>query len=385
LLTYHSRLVPDLEPPSETENLLPALQPQPRRRGLLLVRIGVVTVVVIAMFAGAVGAYGYVFGDTGSGSGTDGDFATALRRATTTTAAPTTTTLPKPTTTTLPKPKEPALLPLPALPGGSLGEGASGPEVQVYELRLKQLHFDPGEIDGVFDQELEYAVVAVQKLFGGERTGRIDEGVRFALSTFRWPKSPVQKPEPDRTEIDLDRQVLTVYRNNRVALITTTSTGNGEHFCGGDDGCQYAVTPTGKYAFDWHHDGWRDGSLGELYNPYYFNGGIAVHGYTSVPNEPASHGCARIPMHVAEYFPDLVFKHMPVYVLGTAAPPNGGGDSSEASPPPPPPPPPPPAPPASAGTVPPSTAPPKTSPPTTRPKPPRTTVPTTSPAATTTP
>ena len=46
--------------------------------------------------------------------------------------------------------------------------------------------------------------------------------------------------------------------------------------------------------------------LGRLYNPVYFNGGIAVHGAGSVPNHPASHGCVRIPMHIAEYFPALV-------------------------------------------------------------------------------
>jgi hypothetical protein len=232
---------------------------------------------------------------------------------------------------------------------------------------MKQLRFDPGVIDDYFDEDTEYAVEAVQKMFGGERNGRIDEGVRFALSTFRWPKTPVQKGEPDRVEIDLDRQVLTLYRNNQVALITTTSTGNGDHFCGGDDGCQYAVTPAGKFAFDWHYNGWRDGSLGHLYNPYYFNGGIAVHGYSSVPVYPASHGCARIPMHIAEYFPDMVFKGMPVYVLGTPAAP-GGGSSSNASPPPPaPPPPPPPAPPVTAATAPPSSTP-KSTPPSSRPK-----------------
>jgi peptidoglycan hydrolase-like protein with peptidoglycan-binding domain len=358
--------VTDLAPPPETENLLPALQHHPRARGMLFLRVGVVCLTVAAIVSGAVAGYAYVFGDSGTSSGVDGNFASSLRQAatTTTTEPPTTTTLPKPTTTTLPKPKQPPMLALPPVPGGSMGVGAEGPEVQMYELRLKQLRFDPGPVDGSFDEETEYAVEAVQKLFGGERHGRIDEGVRFALATFRWPKSVVQQPEPDRTEIDLDRQVLFVYRNNEIVLISTTSTGNGEHFCGGDDGCQYAVTPPGKFAFDWHHRGWRDGSLGELYNPYYFNGGIAVHGYTSVPTEPASHGCARIPMHVAEYFPDLVFRGMPVYVLGTAAPQTGGGvGSAEAAAPPPPPPPPPTTAPApvTVATAPPSTTPPKPS------------------------
>ena len=41
-------------------------------------------------------------------------------------------------------------------------------------------------------------------------------------------------------------------------------------------------------------------------NSIFFNGGIAVHGANSVPAHPASHGCVRIPMSIAEYFPTLV-------------------------------------------------------------------------------
>ena len=54
-----------------------------------------------------------------------------------------------------------------------------------------------------------------------------------------------------------------------------------------------------------------------MWNPYYFNGGIAVHGLASVPAYPASHGCARIPMDIANYFPTLVTKGESVYVVGT--------------------------------------------------------------------
>jgi len=362
--------VSDLEPASETENLLPTLQPQPRRRDLLLLRTGVVLIAVGAVVATAVAGYAYVFGGGGTKAGVDGRFASALKRAATTTTHATTTTLPKPTTTTLPTPPEPPILPLPPVPGGSMGVGTRSPIVQVYELRLKQLHFDPGPVDGYYDQDTRYAVESVEKMFGGARDGRIGEGVRFALSTFRWPVSGVTKPEPDRVEIDLDKQVLTLYRHNAVALITTTSTGSGKRFCGGSDGCQYAVTPAGKFAFDWHYNGWRTSKLGHLFNPYYFNGGIAVHGYPTVPTYPASHGCSRIPMHIAEYFPSLVFKGMPVYVLGTPAPKTGTAVAHPS------PPPAPPttksAPPVSAGTVPTTTkaAPTTKAPtPTTKPKP----------------
>ena len=46
--------------------------------------------------------------------------------------------------------------------------------------------------------------------------------------------------------------------------------------------------------------------LGGMYNPVYFNYGIAVHGAQNVPPHPASHGCIRVNMDIAEYFPTLV-------------------------------------------------------------------------------
>jgi hypothetical protein len=145
---YDQSFVPDLEPPADTENLLPELQPRPRRRAMVFVRVGVVVVTIGIVIAGAVTSYAYVFGDAGSQSGVDGRFASALARAVTSTTAAPTTTIPKPTTTTLPKPKQPPLLALPPVPGGSIGQGTRSPEVQMYELRLKQLHFDPGPVDG---------------------------------------------------------------------------------------------------------------------------------------------------------------------------------------------------------------------------------------------
>jgi hypothetical protein len=76
------------------------------------------------------------------------------------------------------------------------------------------------------------------------------------------------------------------------------------------------VTPGGSYGFYRQGRGWETGPLGSLYNPVYFNGGIAVHGSRSVPAQPASHGCIRIPMSVAEWFPGAVHIGMPVHVVG---------------------------------------------------------------------
>jgi lipoprotein-anchoring transpeptidase ErfK/SrfK len=101
--------------------------------------------------------------------------------------------------------------------------------------------------------------------------------------------------------------------------------------------CEDANTPSGDYAFYEFRPGWDKSPLGQLYNPYYFNKGIAVHGYDSVPTTPASHGCVRIPMHISEYFHDLVHNGDAVHVFGgkpaiiTSSTPLG---PSEPSPPP---------------------------------------------------
>jgi hypothetical protein len=52
-----------------------------------------------------------------------------------------------------------------------------------------------------------------------------------------------------------------------------------------------------------------------MWNPVYFNYGIAIHGALSVPLEPASHGCIRIPMFVSEYFQELAGDGDQVFVF----------------------------------------------------------------------
>ena len=270
-------------------------------------------VLVILVGAGTAAAVALVrgddpFEDTAHGVAVGNQTPTSEKTVAPTTVKPTTTT------TTIPPIKQPNDVHMPD-PNG-LHWGSRSGYVQIYEARMKELHFDPGPVDGYFDQDTQYAVVAVQKYFNLNRTGVIDTETQWVLSKFRYAPAMPQA-EGDRVEIDLNRQVLTVYKNWQPTLITTTSTGSGAHFCGGEDGCQYAITPAGHYHFYQLDRGWKKGKLGRMWNPYFFNGGIAVHGLESVPAYPASHGCARIPMHVADYFYTLVNHGESVYVVGT--------------------------------------------------------------------
>ena len=134
------------------------------------------------------------------------------------------------------------------------------------------------------------------------------------------PPIEMMRPDlgPNHTEVDLTRQVMMVWRDGGLELVTHVSSGSEVAYCESTrEGrrCGNAVTPLGSYRFGRRVDGWRDAPLGRLYNPVYFNGGIAVHGAGSVPDRPASHGCVRIPMHIAEYFPALVFTDDPIEVF----------------------------------------------------------------------
>ena len=224
-----------------------------------------------------------------------------------TTTAPATTVAP--VATTLARVTTPTTAP----PG--LGPGASGPQVAALEARLTALLYDVGKVDDVYDQNTAYAVMAFQKGHGFGRTGRATDEVIAAMATAKNPPPLVPSGGENRVEIDIPRQVLFLYKANTLQKILTISSGNNQRFCA-DGWCRRAVTPGGSYGFYRQGRGWETGSLGSLYNPVYFNGGIAVHGSRSVPASPASHGCIRIPMVSAEWFPSAVHLGMPVHVYG---------------------------------------------------------------------
>jgi peptidoglycan hydrolase-like protein with peptidoglycan-binding domain len=230
--------------------------------------------------------------------------ARAVKRTTTTSTSTTSTST---TTTTAP----------PIVAPAGLGIGARGPEVQELETRLNAQKFDTGKVDGYFDSATFHAVMAFQKVHGLARTGRATDNVLNLIGTVGAPGPLLAAGGATRVEVDLPRQVLQLYVGGSLHKVVDVSTGSGKRYCVDGD-CATAVTPGGSYKVFFRRHGWRTSRLGKLYNPLYFNGGIAIHGAPSVPGYPASHGCVRIPMYVAEWFPGVVPNGTPVYVIGGA-------------------------------------------------------------------
>ncbi|MDA8371911.1 MAG: L,D-transpeptidase family protein [Nocardiopsaceae bacterium] len=172
-----------------------------------------------------------------------------------------------------------------------LRRGDSGAEVQELQERLIELGYWIETADGEFGGLTLHAVHALQKAAGITRDGVVGPDTRAALDEGVRPSA--HSTSGNAVEIDLERQLLLVVSDGEVQQVFTTSTGSGKPY--ESRGEQHvATTPTGEYTVFRDVDAWDPGPLGALYRPKYFNGGIAVHGYTSVPPYPASHGCARV-------------------------------------------------------------------------------------------
>ena len=183
--------------------------------------------------------------------------------------------------------------------------GLTRSEMIEAERRLSELGYWTGTIDGRLDEGTTAAVIAFQKWEGREITGKLTvselEAIRNGVA-----------PNPrdlgyEHVEVDVDRQVLMLVNEEGSVRVLPVSTGNDKSFM--DQGqMSVAYTPRGRFVVYDKTYGWENGDLGSVYYANYISGGVAIHGYLTVPTTPASHGCIRIPMFAAR----AVSRLMPV-------------------------------------------------------------------------
>jgi len=164
------------------------------------------------------------------------------------------------------------------------------------ERRLSELGYWTGPVDGRLDEGTTSALIAFQKWEGRAVTAKLTlqelEAIRHAAA----PKA--REPGYAHVEVDVDRQVLMLIDEQDRVKVLPVSTGNDKQFM--DQGqMSVAYTPRGRFVVYDKSYGWENGDLGSVYYANYISGGVAIHGYLSVPATPASHGCIRIPMFAA--------------------------------------------------------------------------------------
>ena len=160
-------------------------------------------------------------------------------------------------------------------------QGSRGTAVRALQSRLRKLgYLTP--VNGYFDASTGRAVLAFRKVNGYARTTSASVAVFKKLARggggFR-----VRYPSAGKhVEFDWSRQVLVLTRGAHPQKIVAASSGKPS-------------TPTvfGKFHFYSKTPGFNSHGM---YYSNYFIGGYAVHGYESVPDYAASHGCIRIPI-----------------------------------------------------------------------------------------
>ncbi len=196
----------------------------------------------------------------------------------------------------------------------ALKPSQKGDKVAALQQLLSSAGFYRNEVDGVYDAQTRSAVIAVHKALDLPRTPAWRNNDWHALCAYSAPPLPARQDKPDRVEIDLNRQVLYLIKRDKVTAIMPISSGNGKPYQEEAGNWVKAVTPAGDYSILRFYNGWRTSYLGELYRPWYFYNGYAVHGSPNVPPEPASHGCVRVSIWDADYLAHQLQVGMPLYI-----------------------------------------------------------------------
>src|SRR6266550_1470309 len=170
-------------------------------------------------------------------------------------------------------------------------------EVMEAEARLSEMGYGTGRVDGVIDGVTRNALIAFQKWEGLKVTGRLSREDFDAIMSADAPQA--KDSGYKHVEVDLDHQVLLLTDSDGVVdrVLPISSGSNKQYNEKGVSGLAY--TPRGRFRIIAKISGWRKSPLGLLYYPNYFSDGLAIHGNPSVPHEPQSHGCIRIPMSAA--------------------------------------------------------------------------------------
>ena len=131
----------------------------------------------------------------------------------------------------------------------------SSAAVKALQRRLAALKYYPGSIDGQFGSNTLEAVWAFEEVQGLPANDHVTAAMKRALAHPRAPRVLVRHGGANRVEISLSREVLVLYHNNQVELISHVSTGGDYYYCT-NGGCAYAVTPTGNYRTVVFMSGW---------------------------------------------------------------------------------------------------------------------------------
>jgi hypothetical protein len=160
----------------------------------------------------------------------------------------------------------------------SLHQGQCDLVVKGFKRAMAQMGYVSGG-GSCFNGRTGREVLAYRKVNGLIRNEHAGAGLVKQVFTGKGGYRVRHPDAGEHAEVPLDKQVLVLAKGDKPFAIYPVSTGKPS-----------TPTVTGEYSFYRREPGYNSEGM---YYSFYWHNGYAVHGYASVPNYAASHGCVR--------------------------------------------------------------------------------------------
>jgi hypothetical protein len=160
----------------------------------------------------------------------------------------------------------------------SLHQGQCGNVVVGFKKAMRKMGYIANS-GRCFGAKTARGVLAYRKVNGKTRSYRAGKGLVKSIFSGKGEYHVVHPAAGEHLEAPLSKQVLVFAKGDEPFAIYPISSGKSS-----------TPTVTGHFTFIRQEPGYNSHGM---YYSFYFFGGYAVHGYESVPDYPASHGCIR--------------------------------------------------------------------------------------------
>jgi hypothetical protein len=160
----------------------------------------------------------------------------------------------------------------------SLHQGQCGEVVIGFKKAMRKMGYIANS-GRCFGGKTGRGVLAYRKVNGMTRSARAGKGLVKRAFAGKGEYEVRHPNAGEHVEAPLSKQVLVFAKGDRPFAVYPVSSGKSS-----------TPTVTGHFTFIRQEPGYNAHGM---YYSFYFYGGYAVHGYESVPDYPASHGCIR--------------------------------------------------------------------------------------------
>ena len=160
----------------------------------------------------------------------------------------------------------------------ALHQGQSGDVVVGFKKAMRKMGYITNS-GRCFGGKTARGVLAYRKVNGMSRSSRAGAGLVKRVFEGKGEYKVLHPGAGEHVEASLAKQVLVFAKGDEPFAVYPISSGKSS-----------TPTVTGHFTFIRQEPGYNSHGM---YYSWYFYGGYAVHGYESVPDYPASHGCLR--------------------------------------------------------------------------------------------